>query len=52
MGFGYREGQFLEDKVYCKNSKNYPAGMKDENPLYDWKAERQWLMLQPQVHFI
>lgn len=52
VGFGYKDGKFMEEKIYCNNSKNYPDGMKDENPLYDWKAERQWLINQPQVHFI
>lgn len=45
IGFGYKDGKFMEEKIYCNNSKNYPAGMKDENPMYNWEAERQWLML-------
>lgn len=52
IGFGFRDGKFMEQKVYAKNSINYPDGMKDDNPLYSWYRERQWLLLQPQVTFI
>lgn len=52
IGFGYKDGEFMSDKIYCNNSKNYESGMKDENSMYNWKTERQWLMLQPAVHFI
>lgn len=52
VGFGYRDGEFMSDKVYCQNSKNYADGMKDNNTLYDWGLERKWLQQQPQVHFI
>lgn len=53
IGFGYKPGEgFMTEKIYAKNSKNYPDGMKDNNTIYDWAKERQWLMLQPQVHFI
>jgi hypothetical protein len=52
IGFGYKNGEFMTDKVYAKNSKNYPDGMKDTNTMYNWQRERQWLMLQPEVRFI
>ncbi|MBO5957100.1 MAG: hypothetical protein J6Q39_06050 [Bacteroidales bacterium] len=52
IGFGYRDGKFMDEKIYAKNSKNYPDGMKDTNSMYNWAKERQWLKYQPQVHFI
>lgn len=52
IGFGYKDGEFMTDKIYAKNSHNYPDGMKDNNTHYDWNAERNWLKSQPQVHFI
>ena len=53
IGFGYKPGEgFMNEKIYAKNSKNYPDGMKDTNQLYDWTLERKWLQLQPQVNFI
>lgn len=48
MGFGDDTCK----KVYCRNSKNYEAGMKDDNPLYNWKKEREWILNQPQIHLI
>lgn len=53
IGFGYKPGEgFMSEKIYAKNSKNYPDGMKDTNDHYNWELERKWLKLQPQVHFI
>lgn len=52
IGFGYKEGKFMEEKIYAKNSKNYAPGMVDTNPMYNWNAERQWLIIQPAVNFI
>lgn len=52
IGFGYKNGEFMTEKIYAKNSHNYPDGMKDNNTHYDWDLERKWLKLQPQVHFI
>lgn len=52
IGFGYKDGKFMQQKVYAKNSINYEPGMVDTNPLYNWDRERQWLQLQPQVTFI
>lgn len=52
IGFGYRDGEFMSDKIYARNSKNYEAGYKDTNDHYDWALERKWLLGQPAIHFI
>lgn len=52
IGFGFRDGKFNKQKVYAKNSINYPDAMVDTNPLYSWDREREWLLLQPQIRFI
>ena len=52
IGFGYLNGEFLKEKRYADNSHNYPTRMKDNNNLYDWAKEREWLINQPEVNFI
>ena len=43
IGFGSRENMSV---------KTYPDGTVDNNPNYDWAAERQWLEAQPNVKFL
>lgn len=52
LGFGYYQDGFHNGKRYCKNSKNYPAGMQDKNPFYDWNKERAFLLQQAQIKFL
>lgn len=52
IGFGYLNGEFMKEKRYADNSRNYPTRMKDNNDLYDWSKERQWMLNQPEVNFI
>lgn len=36
IGFGYGDGKWAEFKVY-------PDGTKDNNPMYDWDKEHEWM---------
>lgn len=58
IGFGCIDGKFNPDKVYTQGSKgttpehNTTKEGKDENPNYDWHAEREWEINQANVKFI
>lgn len=58
IGFGCKEGKFNPDKIYTQGSKgttpehNTTKEGKDENPNYDWHAEREWEINQASVKFI
>lgn len=53
IGFGYLGGDFLTGgKKYCKHSFNYPDGMTDNNPRYDFNIEHKILQNLPTVTFL
>lgn len=58
IGFGSVNGKFLKDKVYTQRSKGTTPGHNttkegvDQNPLYDWDAERLWEINQHSVNFL
>lgn len=52
IGFGFDGKEFAKEKRYCHNAINFEAGAVDNNPHYDFAKERQWLLRQPDVHFL
>ena len=52
IGFGHFQDGFKNEKKYCKNSHNYPNGMIDKNPHYDWSKEQHWMKNQSKIVFL
>lgn len=49
IGFGYYSDGINRGKTYCKNSFNYPAGMRDTNKNYDWVRQKNWINNQRSI---
>ena len=52
IGYGHHQDGFTGGKKYCQNSYNYPDRMRDNNALYEWSKEQQWLTAQPQINLL